>query len=218
LARFPWPGARLASVAKESVLSKSEAPVQNKEQLWDQTGELTVMHLGGLHAGPNTLSLQLWPGRWDGRGTLSGTDKNSKSLVFTGLGTVGRLYTPKAPPSPMQDPLTGAALRFVYPLPNLNPESTPTYAYLHPSTPELSFASVGPKLLRVSTVQRISKQFKDFQRNSNQKTGPIARGSPAVARRKATEGYGRSRKPAEGSKPAVALVQFSSGSGSTSAP
>jgi hypothetical protein len=39
------------------------------------------------------------PGRRDGAGTDAGTDANSKSPGFTGLGTMGRLYTPKPPPS-----------------------------------------------------------------------------------------------------------------------
>ena len=79
--------------------SNSEAPVQNKySNFGTKLGEFAVTHLGGQHAAPNTLSLQPWPGRWDGCGTLSGTDKNSKSLGKHESGTVGRLYTPKAPP------------------------------------------------------------------------------------------------------------------------
>jgi hypothetical protein len=40
-------------------------------------------------------------GRWDGSGTETGTDAKSQSPVFTGLGTMLRLYTPKVPPSPL---------------------------------------------------------------------------------------------------------------------
>jgi hypothetical protein len=43
-------------------------------------------------------------GRWDAPGTDGGTDAKSKSAVFTGLGTMGRLYTPKTPVAVRQDP------------------------------------------------------------------------------------------------------------------
>jgi hypothetical protein len=38
------------------------------------------------------------PGRRDVAGTDAGTDAKFKSLGKTGLGTMGRLYTPKPPP------------------------------------------------------------------------------------------------------------------------
>ena len=41
-------------------------------------------------------------GGWDGTGTDSGTDAKSKPLGFNGLGTMGRLYSPKGPLSPPQ--------------------------------------------------------------------------------------------------------------------
>ena len=49
-------------------------------------------------------------GRWDGTGTDGGTDAKSKSLGFIGLGTMGRLYTPKAPLRPDRPPSPGSML------------------------------------------------------------------------------------------------------------